>query len=447
MAGNLKLKNIGTLFFCPEVTQGTANYDNTTTALGTSTTAIVAGLGGSDDMFIGLQMYFYSGANAGRLVTITDYVSSTGTFTFTPADGGSALSAVASGEKFTLGSILPNAVPTVNGTTKSLTREWESDTLDKPSDLVGLSESTVSAEVHIGGLESSAGDGIDAPVDRFTRFLEMIGEVDSGTGTKIASNWSSATSGSVSSIAGLSVNSPIMVNNEVAIIDTISGTTITVHPAFSSNPQANDVVYAGQTFTPDDTGHLSCTFCHVRDDQLFIATGVVGNFKTSGAFNDLFKFTFDGQGDGWDVEDSYSDIDGIQSSVKPIALISARVHFGDTTLWCNSMDFDFGHGIENLEDCNAGVQKLITTRASVASVTFRNANKTALTTWNKEKTKGTLVIQAGGSPADCVVLYGDVQIVSVEDADYGGVRGYKASLKFYDDRQSLTASKPRLARL
>ena len=449
MSGNLKLKKIGTVFFCPEITKGTANYDNTTDTLGTTTTAIVSGLGGTDDMFIGLQMYFYSGANSGRVVTVTDYATSTGTLTFSPADGQGAFSAaVAVGEKFLLGAILPASNPSFAPQTRFIDRdEWETDTLEKPSGIAGPNESTWSFDSEVGGLTTTAGDSTTAGADRFSRLLEMIGSFTSGTGTTVDGDWGSTTSGDVDSVSGLSVGDPIMIDNEVAIIQTISSKTLTVAPAFTSAPTDTTVVYAGEVHTPADSGHKSFTICHLKDDQLWAFVGCVGNVKASATFNELLKFSFDGQGGSWSITDSYSDLDGLQDSNKPIAVISARLHFGSTTTWCNSFEWDLGHSVESVEDCHAGVEKIVADRSATAKVTFRNRDNTPLETWQKEKTTGLLVVQAGNSAGNVVVIYGQVQIESVEDAEYNGVLAYSASLKFYDDRGTLTPTKPKIARL
>ena len=68
-----------------------ANLDqapsSSATGTGSSTTIVDASTLGGDDEYNGGWIIFTSGANDGVIRRVTDYASSTGTFTFKPAAG------------------------------------------------------------------------------------------------------------------------------------------------------------------------------------------------------------------------------------------------------------------------------------------------------------------------------------------------------------------------
>lgn len=77
-----------------------ASITNLTTV--DSTHILHAGLTASDDYWNGMKLVFTVGANVGTVVTVTDYVESTKTLTFTPAVAG-----IAATDRFKVGVVIP----------------------------------------------------------------------------------------------------------------------------------------------------------------------------------------------------------------------------------------------------------------------------------------------------------------------------------------------------
>ena len=465
MGGNFKRSRIGYFGFSPEVTQGNRCFKFKATG-GTDSTVVcsdsaVAGFdnantaGAADDFYIGLQIYFVTGNLAGKILDITDsaYAGSDHTWTFATQS-----SAAANTNEFYVMGRLPASNLSFTVGTENLTREeFIRATLDRPSSLKGLDVVNGSFDMEMPGRVNSI-TSTSVETDVYSVFLKSIGTRSTTAGGTVAAGTFTTTAFDVSSTTGMAVGGYVMVEDiyEVAKITDISGSTLTVEPAFSSAPLATKAVWGSEHYTPYDTGHQSVTFINLADDQLFTMKGCVVNFGMSAEFGSLVSASVEFTGDAYTVDTSAVTsfaFDSINSKTVPFITgrVVSRYSATDTELYVGNIDFDMGNGVELLRDTNENQQALVITREAQISYSYRDRDGDKDQTTASE-TLGHVVdftLQIGNRTQNCIGLAGKTQIQdpSTMASRTGGVNYWDAVAWFVDDSTDvLSPSKPILFR-
>lgn len=460
MSDTFKPTKIGLFGICPEVTQGTPNWDLTADGGANSGTAITIdatsgathnnALATMADTHLDYCLVYFrpdtaTSALQGLVYEVTASARSTTTITLTV---GTMAATPAGTDRFVVLAPLQASDVSVSVGTENLSRaEFERQTLDMPTSNKGLQIASGSFKFEWPGLEQTNGNGDTPRLDRYAQMLRAAGTRSAAAGTTVTGA-SSASVFALTSVTGLTAGTSwIMVNGEAARVTDISTLTVTVSPALSNQPSASDEVFFGEIFTPDDTGHLSHTVLMVRDTQLTEVRGCVFSFGASGTFGANLEGTAEFDGEAWDMQDTYT-LDGSQSTKKTIPFVAGRAYFGTTALGLNNFEFSLGHGRQQLRDTVASQRQFITTRDSTLKCGFRNQSAVPKETWEAAGTYDWLFVQVGNAAGAAVVFAGKAQIQDpAESTDTEGHQYYDATFAFRDDQtDAATAVKPQLIR-
>ena len=294
----------------------------------TANTAFVSTLRSeADDYWNNYHMLFLEGANQ-ELKNITDFVSSTHTFTVT-----STANVVVGDACIPVQPIQPSAV-TINldaGTT--IEREIITDTLAQEGVIVGAQDGvSVSISPEIRGLSSAAGSGstATAPAEAHV-FLGSVFDLSLGTGGVVSSPTNSTSFGSSANVDKYDI---VVINGE-AVGVTDNSSTMTVASHLSRTPSATDVIYATATYKPKDTGHTSVGFLtFLGDKEIGVITGGMPSVSVNFEGNTISKYEmeFSSVGGFWATRDKAHD--DIYDTTAPIPVKSniSRVLINGTEL-------------------------------------------------------------------------------------------------------------------
>lgn len=467
MSDAFKSSKIGLLGFCPEVSQGTPNWDltadggiNTTTKILVDNTSGVThnnALAAMADSHLNyLQVFFREDTATAALqgkvykVGLTSRATTIVTLNITET----MAAAPAATDRFVVFAPLPASDVSISSGYENLSRgEFERQTLDKAASCKGLKITSGSFKFDYTGLEQENGNGDTPRFDRTSQLLRAVGVRSSVAGTTISGGASpDGANLDFTDASALNVKDWVLIDGEAARIVSIdTGATpdrVVVEPALpKGSPAAATEVFIGEVFTPDDSGHQSHTVLSLRDTQLMEVIGCVFSFGVSGAFGGLLEGTAEFDGDSWDMQDSYS-LDGAQSTKGCLPFVVGRSAFGSTSIPLNSFEFSLGHGRQQLRDVMAGQRHFITSRDSTMKCVFRNIDVVPKETWEANGTQALLLIQVGNAAGNCVVFGGNAQIQDPsESSDVEGHSYWDATFAFVDNQSNADAShKPQLVR-
>ncbi|MFH2001195.1 MAG: hypothetical protein ABIK28_16050 [Planctomycetota bacterium] len=459
MSGNFKGPT-GLLVVCPEVTQGTPNWDvkqlDPAPASKVSMTVdVVAGVGSHDlnlasataDFLNGLYLYCKAGANAGEVKKISDFAVALGVATFTIVAPGFTAN-ITAGDQFYIGAPLQASNPKITPKYDDLPRdEWIRQTLDAVPSLKGVKMVSGSFDFELPGLVQENGNGDTPASDRFSHITKGVGTLRSVAGQLAAAGSTTGIINVVSAaawLAGDALLATLADGNEMSIIQSIATNAVTVLPAMTSAPALSAEVWNSERVTPDDSGHQSFTFLFLQDDQLVECRGCLIELSISGSATKQIKASIEFDGEDWDMQDTFT-LDGEQEKT-PIEFDVGRVHFGTVEVDVNAFEFKVGHERVLLTDTGVGHRYYITKRKSTLKITFRNKTVVPKETWEAAGTEALLVLQIGDTASGGLCIYGTAQIqdpsefTKVEDHVY-----WDATFVFCDGQTS--ASTPRKARI
>lgn len=464
MSDAFKPTKIGLFGICPEITQGTPNWDLTAdggsnggtvtsidTTSGTTHNNALASMANDDlnRLFIYFRPDTATAALQGKLYEVTDSAIAGGVVSLTT---GTMAATPAGTDRFVLFAPIPASDVSNSVGYENLPRiEFERQTLDMPTSNKGLQVASGSFNWELCGLEQENGNGDTPRIDRFGQLLKAVGARRSVAGTTVSGSGSTTTVLDVTSAASLAVNDWVLVGGEasrITAVDTVSTPdNITVSPALSSAPADTTEVFVGEVCTPDDTGHQSHTVLTARDTQLLEIRGCVFSFGASGSYGQNLEASAEFDGEAWDLQDTYT-LDGQQSTKKAIPYVAGRSFFGSTALGLSSFEWSLGHGRQQLRDTAAGQRQFITTRDATCGVNFRNQDATPKETWEASGTHDWLVVQVGNAAGGCVVFAGKAQVQDpAEMADVEGHQYWDATFAFRDDQTDYsTPNKPVIVR-
>ena len=452
--------------FCPEVTQGTPNWDvkaddsqtggpvhsPTTTYVNTGSGSGAHDLnlaGASDDIFNGLYIYVKTGSRAGEVKKITDFTEGANYATFTHEAFSGAL---ADTDQFYVFAPLPASSVAITSKTENLERDFARLTYDPPSSLKGLTMASGSFDLELFGLETPSADGSAAGLDRLSQLLQFIGTRGAKVGEAVTGSGSTTTQIDVTDASPYAAGDIVLINNQIRrVTATNTGATpdnITVSPALSAAPTAGTIVYLAETFTPAETGHRSHTFLFLTDDRLVEVRGCMCSLKITAEYGAALKASVEFDASAWDWQDAFA-LDGQQSTkYPPVYKTAAAQHFGTTLLNTRSWEFDLAHGRAETRDTAANVRYDIRTRKATCSVSFRDTAVTPKETWESSATQGFLLVACGNASGSAVAVGGNAQIQDgAESQNQNDTRYYQASFGFVDDQTDYaTPSKPVLCR-
>lgn len=472
MSDAFKPTKIGLFGICPEVVQGTPNWDFTADGGANSGTAITIDTTSGathnnnlaamvDDFLNRVFVYFRSNTTTsalqGQIYEVTDSARSGGVVTLTT---GTMAATPDAAETFILFAPLPASDVSASVGYENLPRiEFERQTLDMPTSNKGLQVQSGSFNFELPGLEQENGNGDTPRIDRWGQLLSAAGTRSSQAGTLVIAELGASPANSTTTVNVTAGELPpvgtwVMINGEVSRVTAIADVTnptnsdyMTISPPLSAAPSASDEVFIGEAITPDDTGHQSHTVLMARDTQFLEIRGCVFSFGASGTYGQNLEASAEFDGEAWDLQDSFT-IDGQQSTKKAIPFTAGRAYFGTTALGLSSFEFSLGHGRQPLRDTAAGQRQFVTSRDGTMSVNFRNQNATPKETWEANGTHDWLVVQVGNAAGGTVVFAGKAQIQDpAEMADVEGHQYWDASFAFRDDQTDYaTATKPVIVR-
>lgn len=463
MSDAFKPTKIGLFGVCPEIAQGTPNWDlvsdggsNSTTAITVDTTsgsqhnnALAAMVAGDLDY---LTVYFRPDTTTTALqgksynATTTSIAAGVATINTETMDD----TPVAT-DRFVLYAPIKASEVNVSPGYENLARpEFERQTLDMATSNKGLKQVSGSFNWEPCGLEQELGDGDTPRIDRLGQLLRSVGSRRAVAGTTVSGSGSTTTVIDVSDASNMEVGDWVMIGGEAARVTAINVAAtpdnITVSPALSSAPADTTEVFMGEVITPADAGHLSHTVLFARDTQLVEANGCVFSFGVSGTFGQNMEGSAEWDGEDWDMQDTYL-LDGRQSSKVGIPIVGGRAFFGTTEICVNSFEFTLGHGRQLYRDYCVGQRQFITSRDAQINVTFRNQSAVPKETWEANGTHDWLFVQSGITPGGTFVIAGKAQIQDpISMSDVEGMTGWDASFAFRDDQSESTAVKPLLIR-
>jgi len=447
MPKDFKRTAIRLLGFCPEVSQGSPNFDLVSTATGTTTSIIVSTAGAGQNanlaglaanFFNDLYVYFKSNTTTTALRGVFRKISATAfsapTATLTVA---TLPAAPANGDTFILFAPLQASNPSMTVGYENLERDaFERLTLDPPTSNKGLKIASGSFDLEIFGIESSTSQ------DRLSQFMKALGSRTAAVATTVSGGSSTTTSIDVTSESGISVNDLVLINGEIRRVSAVNTGNITVTPALSSAPLDTNPVLKGERFVPYDSGHPSHTILHFRDTQLLAMMGCVFSASLEANFAENSKLSLSFEASDWSLTDDV-DLDGIQTAKKTLPYIVGETFFGSTELCTNFLTFDLAQGFSTLRDSCAGQLKFITSRSASLGIVFRNKDATPKNTWEAQGTGGYLLVQIGNAANNAVGIVGYAQIQDPSEmTDVEGHEHYDASFGFRDDQDQDAAKKP-----
>jgi len=459
---------IGLAGFCPELVQGTPNYNFTADGGANSGTAVtidttsgathnnnIASI--TAEKFQGLQIWFppttATSALQGKAYNISAQSAPAANIVTLTVD---TMAATPAGtDVFWILGVLPIEKTMPDVKTAGLPRDFMRLTLDPASSIAGLSDASGSITFEAFGLNTTLGDGVTPVKDRLSVFLETFyGTRTAASGTAVSGSGSTTTVVDVADASGFAVGQVVVISGEarkITAIDTASTPdNITLHRALSAAPADTTVVYGSEHFEPVDTGHATGTLFFLADDSLITIYGAIGSVKFSAPFGEIVKCSFDFNGE-WDpsqMTDAAS-LGGYQLAKSPIAFTSTpNVDFNTTELATNAIEFDTGSASVDIQDTEAGGKRFfIRERKAMVNLKFRYKNRTPKYTWEANKTKAYLLACAGTGAGDMIGFGIDGHIPEPASmSEVNATRYWDAQFQHYDDQTANDAQYPRIIR-
>lgn len=172
-----------------------------------------------------------------------------------------------------------------------------------------------------------AADAIAAVPGIAAKLLKnVLGGIEIGTGTTVATNWASPSSGDLTVVAslkpGMALGFVIAGRLYFREIKSIVGSTVTLKVALPGNPQMNDVVYAGVTIYlhRNPTAFAQFLVIGEEDDDRYIFRGGMGTVQIeldlTGEAEPMLTFDFEGR--AWTYgEDGATDLSALSFDPEP----------------------------------------------------------------------------------------------------------------------------------
>lgn len=434
MSGDFKRSNIAGSYICHEPTQGVPIWNRTTTGAAAAANEIVdTAIPGTPadypaDVF---GICVLSGPLAGQVALVSSYDQGNNKFVLDRNLTG----LMGSGISYTLLIRVP-AKASVGDDIEMVGREFDTQQLDKLSGQASFPSSGVTLESELPGLKVPGGDGVTPPKDAFSFMLDTLGDRRAIPGLLVDAGATTTVIPVKTAPASHQIDDVVFINGEFRRVSAVSTTPdqLTLERALSNAPAEDDVCYGTEMWTPKNEGHKSLTVLKMMDDQLIEAKGCVMSTKGSLNWGQLPTMTLEGTGEDWAYTDNAA-IKGILPSNIPTPLMKGECALyvpafvgAVNVLALNSAEFDFGHGIENVRDSDAGSVYKVTDRNSAVQVKFRN--KSAMVkTWQRNATLCELHMQGGNQPGNAVLLISHCQFESVSQTDEAGHKYWDATLK------------------
>lgn len=316
----------------------------------------------------------------------------------------------------------------------------------------GQKGGTVSFIVPLHGLATAAASAVAAVLDPWLQaLLEACGLlVISGTGTAVTGSGSTTTVIDVTSAAGITAGTLVMIGGEVRLVTAVdTGATpdnITVTPALSAIPTAATVVYSSASAVIDNAGTYEPTtaaFAWQHDGDEVTLLGCAGTVKIepydAGA-RPMLSFEF--QVNTWaNTTNKVS----LPSSVTFRSPLLAKRSSGDTTgsalfwgstatpLASSKTGFDPALTLSPkpaVEGIEGRIGWVVTAEAAMFDVTPYSAQSTYYTDY-EAATNRTAVLQLGNAGGAAFgVASQQTQIMDLPaEADVGGIRGSSLKLR------------------
>jgi len=332
---------------------------------GTTTTVIDSSRSEGDDEFNGHYLMCIAGSSiaVGECKQITDYTASSTTFTTEAFSAASASGDVFAVVKPLLAEDLEFSYPQ-----EMIDRSPVRDSWNPVRKVPGAKRPTVGFKLPLQAYGTGAGDGTDIdtlPVRSAPALLSsMFGTQTNDEGEVILSG---STTTSVNITLGtkdqFTIGNGVLINGEVRIITASStdGTTqdtLTVAPALSQAPAANDVAYACSMIRYATSGHYPLTFWFFDDQVLYIGWSCMGKvtLETEHGGRAMLNFSFD-QCQSWSASKTTNpvaldDSHYPESDITQLRAIDCPVLIGGSAIEVTSVAIDPAIQISERPDVN-----------------------------------------------------------------------------------------------
>lgn len=330
-------------------------------------------------------------------------------------------------------------------------REVVRSTLGKSiSSKPGQKGGKLTFKVPVAGLYTGAGDGVTGVLPTWlTPLFEASGTVTAaGVGTTVSGGSSTTTSVDLTSAAGISAGTHVMISNEIRLVTAKSGSTITVTPALSSAPSNGTVVYSGVSVVLDvnSATHEPTTVAFVwksdGDEETILGcagTWKIENFDAGARAMISFEF----QANTWDNTTNKSSLPTtfptltteILAQRSSGATKGSALYWGSTATAVATAGVAFDPGLTLAPKPNVGgiegragwVVTAENARMSVKPYSAQTTYRTDFVT----PTLRTAHLQVGSaSEAAFAVSMQQAQIVDLpKESDIGGIRAHELVLR------------------
>ena len=267
--------------------------------VGSTTECVASYRNEADDYWNGYSLNRLDGAGTG-LAQISDFVNSTGTFTVSTAQS----AAYTAGDAvIPVMPIQPSAVTYKVGGGDAIEREIVTDTLAQEGIIVGaITDDSMEMDIEIRGSGSAPGTGVAATKPAEAKaLLDPIFDDNVGTSGDVGLTVTDKDNFTYDNLS-VAQYDMVLVNGEVTGLTAVSGGNLTTAGHLTTAPSTDDVIYAGTTYKPKDTGHESVGFmCFKGDGELVVAPGCMPSLgiDLSASAIAKYKFSYKGVGGLW----------------------------------------------------------------------------------------------------------------------------------------------------
>jgi hypothetical protein len=243
------------------------------------------------------------------------------------------------------------------------------------------------------------------------------------------------------------VGSLIQIGSDVRMVTAESGNVLTISPAWSTTPSADDVVYAPDEFSltyDPDPGTVSFVMKGFNTESTpaktfeYTLTGCKGQVKISAAINTQLKAEFSFQIDSWEITSKASLPTSLPSNAAPVVLASP-FYWGGVATPISDFAFDQGTSLTpRTSTSGAQGRSGFAITASVPSIAFKPFYADAWRSTFAAGSTNAAMMQIGTAEHRTVAIYAHKAQLNKYpiETDIGGLIGHDISATITDSLSS-----------
>jgi hypothetical protein len=312
--------------------------------------------------------------------------------------------------------------------------------------LVGPKGGTVKFRTGIPGNSTAGASGVPAAAQAWLDelLLACAHAKQADTGGVVTGSSSTTTSIVMTDSTGITVGSAVMINGEVRFVTANATNTLTVTPALSAAPAADDVVYAGVRYVTSDTDPGTITLVLKGDGYLYRLLGAKGKVAlvdTDAGKRPMLEWEFNI--DDHDTSEPSGNVPSRTLSNHIASVIGSDVYWGSTQTVVAGLSFDAGRDLaakQSTQGTNGRAGWIVRDEKPVAG--FKPYFASAYKTDFEATTTRSFLAQIGSAAQNCIALYAHkAQITDGwQPVDVEGNVGHDVKLKVVDPEN--TSLKP-----